>query len=224
MIPFGSDSTMLFPRYLTIPRGQLLVECLAFAICPWKILTSASTFTTFLSGYGLFMASVVAIMICEYFLLTKGNVFISHLYDGSKENKHYYYAMGWNLQAVFAYIVGIALPFPGFVGTLGPHVSEAAANLGHLGWMLSFTSSFVVYYVICRIWPTQNQKLIRQMGLKFEEMRSVTVQVAKSNDMLTFFSATAPLSPLMARQSLKRWKDIQTLSCMHAARRRASKR
>lgn len=50
MIPFGSDSSMLFPRYLNIPRGQLLVEFLAFAICPWKILASASVFTTFLSG------------------------------------------------------------------------------------------------------------------------------------------------------------------------------
>lgn len=65
MIPFGSDSSMLLPRYLTIPRGQYIVEFLAFAICPWKILSSAQVFTTFLSGYGLFMASVVAIMICE---------------------------------------------------------------------------------------------------------------------------------------------------------------
>ena len=75
---------MLFPRYLTIPRGQLVVECLAFAICPWKILTSASVFTTFLAGYGLFMASVVAIMVCDYWCLTKGNVFISYLYVSLK--------------------------------------------------------------------------------------------------------------------------------------------
>jgi NCS1 family nucleobase:cation symporter-1 len=32
MIPFGSDSSMLFPRYITIPRGQFLVTCLGFAI------------------------------------------------------------------------------------------------------------------------------------------------------------------------------------------------
>lgn len=80
MIPFGSDSAMLFPRYITIPRGQFIVECLGFAICPWKILQSANTFITFLAGYGLFMASVVAIMICDYWCLTKGNVFIGHLY------------------------------------------------------------------------------------------------------------------------------------------------
>jgi len=32
------------------------------------------------TGYGLFMASVVAIMIADYWLLTKGNVFVAHLY------------------------------------------------------------------------------------------------------------------------------------------------
>lgn len=170
MIPFGSDSSMLFPRYITIPRGQFIVECLGFAICPWKILASASTFTTFLSGYGLFMASVVAIMICDYFCLTRGNVFVSHLYDGSRENKHYRYTLGINLQAVIAYLVGIGLPFAGFVGTLGPHVSPAAQKLGQLGWMLSFVSSFVVYYLLCLMWPTQNQRLVKEMGLGWEEV------------------------------------------------------
>jgi NCS1 family nucleobase:cation symporter-1 len=178
MIPFGSDSSMLFPRFLTIPRGQFVVLCLSFAICPWKILASATTFTTFLAGYGLFMASVVAIMICDYFLLTKGNVFLSNLYDGSSSNKHYYYHRGWNLQAVISYIVGIALPFPGFVGTLGPHVSKPAQELGQLGWLLSFSSSFVVYYVLCKIWPTRNQRVVREMGLGWEEMSYMSIVTA----------------------------------------------
>lgn len=135
-----------------------------------KILASASTFTTFLSGYGLFMASVAAIMICDYWLLTKGNVFIANLYDPSKSNPNYRYHMGFNLQALTAYLVGIALPFAGFVGTLGPKVSLSAQRLGELGWMLSFFSSFVVYYVLCRVWPTQNQKVIKETGLGWEEM------------------------------------------------------
>jgi NCS1 family nucleobase:cation symporter-1 len=90
--------------------------------------------------------------------------------DGSKQNKHYYYTRGWNLQALFAYIVGIALPFPGFVGTLGPSVSSSAANLGHLGWLLSFVSSFVVYYLVCLVFPTQNQRRVKELGLGWEEM------------------------------------------------------
>lgn len=175
MIPFGSDSSMLFPRYITIPRGQFLVEFLGFAICPWKILASASVFTTFLSGYGLFMASVVAVMICDYYLLTKGNVFIGHLYNGSKTNKHYYYHRGWNIQALIAYICGIVPPFPGFAGTLGAHVSISATDLGRLGWLLSFVISFVVYWVICMVWPTKNQRLVKEMGLGWEEQGGDTV-------------------------------------------------
>lgn len=169
MIPFGADSSMLLPRYITIPRGQYLVEFLAFAICPWKILSSASVFTTFLSGYGLFMASVVAIMICDYYILTRGNVFIGSLYNGSKSNAHYYYHKGWNIQAVIAYLCGIVPPFPGFVGTLGPKVPIAATDLGRLGWVLSFVISFTVYWALCLVWPTKNQKLIKDMGLRREQ-------------------------------------------------------
>lgn len=55
MLPFGSDSTMLSPRYLTIVRGNYLVCFMAWAIVPWKIESSAAVFTKFLSGYGIFM-------------------------------------------------------------------------------------------------------------------------------------------------------------------------
>ncbi|KAH8651423.1 allantoin [Xylariales sp. PMI_506] len=172
MIPFGSDVTLLFPKYMTIPRGQFLVNCLAFAICPWQILQSAAVFTTFLSGYGLFMASVAAIMIADYWLLTKGNIAIGHLYNPGRENPHYYYYSGWNVQAYIAYIAGIALPFAGFVGTLGPTVSSAATKMGQLGWCLSFATSFLLYWGICLVWPTKNQKLIKDMDLGWEALAS----------------------------------------------------
>ncbi|KAH9219905.1 allantoin [Leptodontidium sp. 2 PMI_412] len=149
MIPFGSDSSMLFPRYINIPRGQFIVEFLAFVICPWKLFTT-----------------VVAIMVCDYYLLTKGNVFIGHLYNGSKENKHCYYHRGWNIQAIIAYICGIVPPFLGFVGTLGASASSGAMDIGRLGWLLSFFVSFVVYYIICLVWPTHNQRIVKEMGLK----------------------------------------------------------
>ncbi|KAL1311111.1 hypothetical protein AAFC00_001316 [Neodothiora populina] len=170
MIPFGADSSMLFPRYITIPRGQMVVEFLGFAICPWKIMASAAIFTEFLSGYGLFMASVVAIMVADYWIINKGNMFVAYCYDGARTNPHYYYKKGWNIQAVIAYLCGIALPFPGFVGTLGAHVSETGMNLGHLGWLLSFFVSFFVYIAICYVWPTQNQKQVKEMTLSFEAM------------------------------------------------------
>lgn len=62
------------------------------------------------------------------------------------------------------------MPFPGFVGTLGANVSTTATNIGHLGWLLSFSISFVVYYCLCRVWPTKNQQIIRDMGLRWEQL------------------------------------------------------
>lgn len=104
-------------------------------------------------------------------MLTRGNVFIGHLYDGSRTNAHYYYHKGWNVQALVAYIIGIIPPFPGFVGTLGVNVSSGATDLGRLGWILSFTLSFSAYYIICTVWPTRNQRLIYKQNLGWEAMK-----------------------------------------------------
>ncbi|RAH68344.1 nucleobase cation symporter-1 family protein [Aspergillus aculeatinus CBS 121060] len=168
MISFGADSSMLFPRFINMRRGQYIVHTLAWAVCPWEILASATKFETFLSGYALFMGSVVAIMVCEYFCFTKGNIFIPALYDGTPLNKSYYYLKGWNVQAVLAYIIGIAFPFPGFVGSLGASVSTTATRMGDLGWILSFVTAFVCYFGICWVWPTENQKRIRAEKLGWE--------------------------------------------------------
>ena len=70
MMSFGSDAAMLVPAYLNIRRGQFLVQFLAWAVCPWEILASASKFETFLSGYGLFMVRAPHALLP---LLKKGN-------------------------------------------------------------------------------------------------------------------------------------------------------
>jgi NCS1 family nucleobase:cation symporter-1 len=36
----------------------------------------------------------------------------------------------------------------------------------------------VVYYVLCKVWPTKNQKLIKEMGLRCEEQKGDTLVAA----------------------------------------------
>jgi NCS1 family nucleobase:cation symporter-1 len=170
MIALGNDSTLLFPRYINIPRGQFLGLLLAWAVCPWKILYSAQTFTNFLGGYIIFMGSAVGVMVADYFVVTKGNVSLQHLYDGRSDNPHYYYHWGWNLQAYIAYVAGVLIPFPGFCGSLGANVSDTAMDLGHIGWCLSFVVGVVVYIALCYVWPTSNMKAMKGLHLQFEEM------------------------------------------------------
>ena len=52
-IPFGADMTGLFPRYLTIRRGQVLCALLGVALVPWKLIATAQTFITFLGSYNI---------------------------------------------------------------------------------------------------------------------------------------------------------------------------
>lgn len=188
MISFGSDVALLWPRYIDMKRGFFIAQALGFAIVPWKIMASASIFTTFLSGYGLFMASVVAIMLsdCKWsgislvvspaderdtdFIFTKGNILVSWLFNPKSSNAHYYYYKGWNVQAVIAYIAGIALPLPGFAVSLGASgVNLAGEEMFYIGWLLSFFTSFLVYTVLCYFWPTPNQRLIKEYGMGWEE-------------------------------------------------------
>ena len=43
-IPFGSDMTGLFPKWLTIRRGQILCALLGVVVQPWQLMANASAF------------------------------------------------------------------------------------------------------------------------------------------------------------------------------------
>ena len=167
MVPLGSDMALLFPRYMNMPRGQVLGLFLSWAVCPWSIYASAKVLTKFLSGYGLFMGGLTGTMIADY-VLNKGNVFLGSLYNGSSQNPHYYYQFGWNVKAYIAYISGAALGFPGFLGNLGVKIPTKARELGYLGWLLSFTVAPFVYCCLCYIWPTRCQRLVSENRLGWE--------------------------------------------------------
>lgn len=56
-------------------------------------------------------------------------------------------------------------------------MTTTAININRFGYPISFTVSFILYYGICKIWPTHNQKLIRDMGLGWEEMVTSTIDI-----------------------------------------------
>ncbi|KAL3471359.1 permease for cytosine/purines, uracil, thiamine, allantoin-domain-containing protein [Aspergillus californicus] len=168
IIPLGSDGSMVFPRYINFVRGQLLGLLLSWACIPWKILASATVFSTFLGGYGLFMAALVGPAVVEYYILSRGNMFIPDLYSGS--DSKYWYWRGWNIQALAAYLVGTALPLPGFVGTLGATVPLVWTHMVHMGWLLSFFVSAAFYYLVCLIWPTPLHVIVREKAMAWEEV------------------------------------------------------
>jgi NCS1 family nucleobase:cation symporter-1 len=63
-IASSNDFAFIAPKWLNIRRGAFLTAMLGgWATCPWQIQASATSLTTFLSGYIIVLAPIVAIMV-----------------------------------------------------------------------------------------------------------------------------------------------------------------
>ncbi|KAF2730613.1 NCS1 nucleoside transporter [Polyplosphaeria fusca] len=151
-IPFGADLTGLFPRYLTIRRGQVLCAVLSVALVPWKLIATAQTFITFLGSYSIFMAPLCAVIIVDYAVAKKGNIHVPSLYRGDK-GELYWFVGGVNLLGVFAWCGGTVMGMPGLVAAYSPKlVPQAGKDMYKLGWILTFITAAVVYLIGIKIW------------------------------------------------------------------------
>ncbi|GAA6023358.1 hypothetical protein JCM10207_005757 [Rhodosporidiobolus poonsookiae] len=155
VLPFGADISALFPRYLSINRGQLFAYCLGIAMVPWKILASADSFLAFLGAYSVFFGPLAGISAVDYFYSRRGNVDVLACYNGDR-NALYMYNYGFSWRAFFAYICGLAPTLPGLAAALGNTVPVGATNLFKFGWLFSICTSSLVYFVITFFFPHRN--------------------------------------------------------------------
>lgn len=82
--------------------------------------------------------------------MRRGNLHRADLFARSPAAR-YHYTHGVNLRAVVAFVVGFALPLPGFVASFGHDISAAATHMYELGWVLSFLVGGLAYYVACAV-------------------------------------------------------------------------
>jgi NCS1 family nucleobase:cation symporter-1 len=169
-LPVGADLTGIFPRWLTIVRGQVLCAVLAPLLVPWKIIASATSFLTFLGSYTVFLMPICACMVIDYWLVRKGNFHVPSLYTSSPQSPYSYYR-GWNLRMLAAWVAGVAFTVHGVAGSLDPDsVADASKNMYKLGFILSFSMGGLVYYSLCLIWPVQILPIGADRELAFEEL------------------------------------------------------
>jgi len=169
-LPVGADLTGIFPRWLTIVRGQVLCAVLAPLLVPWKIIASATSFLTFLGSYTVFLMPICACMIVDYWVVRKGNFHVPSLYISSPDSPYTYFK-GWNLRMLAAWVSGVAFTVHGVAGSLDPtSVSAASKNMYKLGFLLSFLIGGVVYYILCLIWPVQVLPRGTERPMAFEHL------------------------------------------------------
>ncbi|KAJ5318451.1 hypothetical protein N7476_004871 [Penicillium atrosanguineum] len=163
-ISAANDLMAFAPKYIDIRRGQLLAAFIgSWAFVPWKILSSAATFLAFLGGYTIFLGPMTSILMCDYFVIRRGNVSVPDMY-----NFHgiYRYSpkFATNWRAVTAFFIGCAPPLPGFVNNIvdsggdTTSVSIGGQHLFAIGYIYSFIAAGVFYWGFNRFFPhTQSQ-------------------------------------------------------------------
>ncbi|KAK1452804.1 NCS1 nucleoside transporter [Colletotrichum cuscutae] len=126
----GIDLAGLFPRYLDIRRGALLTFAAAWIIQPWQLINQAATFVAVLNSFAVFLAPIMGVMVCDYFVLRRRRVRLTHLF--SPEGSDYWYQHGINWRVIPCWVAGWAPTVGGLIGyqQYGKFTASEAAKLG----------------------------------------------------------------------------------------------
>ncbi|KAF2794801.1 uracil permease [Melanomma pulvis-pyrius CBS 109.77] len=178
----GTDMTALAPRWLNIRRGGYICALVGLVMCPWNLLSSSNSFTTYLSAYSVFLSSIAGVIICDYYWVRKGYLEIKNLYSGKKTGP-YYYTFGFHMRGYTAYICGILINVVGFAGAIGKPVPIGAKHIYDLNFFAGFIVSSLVYWSLCRIFPIPaTSETWLEVG---DEIRNVSVAYHESDGEAT---------------------------------------
>lgn len=149
----GIDLAGLFPKYIDIRRGAIITFLAAWIVQPWQLINRATTFIAVLSSFSVFLAPIIGIMACDYYILRKRRIRLSHLYRTSGSS--YYFTKGFNWRAIPAWLCGWAPTIGGLVVTVrgDPNPSKPLVELYYMAFLIGFFISAFVFYTLNFFFP-----------------------------------------------------------------------
>ncbi|KAE9405158.1 hypothetical protein BT96DRAFT_1015817 [Gymnopus androsaceus JB14] len=143
----GMDLAALLPRYLDIRRGSVLIAIIGICINPWKILNTANTFISAISGYAVFLGPLTGIMLAEYYLIRRRKLKLSHLYLPDSRSD-YWFISGLNIRAPIVWLLSVWPSLPGFFASITPdtvQVDQRWIHVYYMSWLLEFFTSAALW-------------------------------------------------------------------------------
>ncbi|KAI5477300.1 NCS2 allantoate transporter [Pseudohyphozyma bogoriensis] len=136
-ISSANDLTTLFPRWVNIFRGQLFAITVGvWAFAPWKVLSSAGSFISFMGSYAIVLAPIAAILCADFYLVKGQKIDVPALYD---PNGIYRYGntLGINWRALVALVVSIGPNMPGMINAL-----NSSIDIGNVKYLYAIACIF----------------------------------------------------------------------------------
>jgi len=159
VISCSNDLISLFPKYINMRRGVVLTTFTScWIMVPWKIVYSASSLLTFMSGLAIFLAPIAALLCTDYWIVKGRNFDVPALY---RRRDRYWYTSGINWRAAAAFLVAVVPNIPGLAKSVNPNVviNDSIQHIYDMNYLYGFCSAAIVYYVLNRLSPA-NETLL----------------------------------------------------------------
>jgi NCS1 nucleoside transporter family len=179
-ISAANDLAALAPKYINIRRGQLIVAICAWAIVPWKILESATTFLNFMAAYCVFIAPIAAIIVMDFFVVQKRKYSLPDLYN---PNGIYKYRYDVNWCSFVAFFVAIAPVMPGFINSVNGQIYVGSGVYPYkFAWLLGFFVASGVYIALSLIFKAHGTSIDQAILLESLEVATDVILISRSTD------------------------------------------
>ena len=109
----SNDFSNLSPRQISFRMGGMITAVIGIISFPWKLYEDVGAYIfTWLVGYGSLLASFLAVMLIDYWLLRKAVLDVADLYRAEGQ---YWFSNGYNVRALVAVAAGVIPVLPGFL-------------------------------------------------------------------------------------------------------------
>jgi NCS1 family nucleobase:cation symporter-1 len=135
----SNDFSNLRPGLISFRTGGLITGVVGILMMPWKLLKDFSSYIFgWLVGCSAFLGPIAGIMICDYYLVRRRHLVVEDLY---RRVGAYEYRNGFNLRAIAALVVGVAVAL---VGLAVPSLHL----LYDYAWFVGFFISGGLYFLL----------------------------------------------------------------------------
>jgi NCS1 family nucleobase:cation symporter-1 len=151
----SNDFSNLSPRQISFRTGGMITAVIGIISFPWKLYEDVGAYIfTWLVGYGSLLASFLAVMVFDYWLLRRAKLDVEELYRPGPDGK-YWYSNGYNWRALVAVAIGVLPVLPGFINaatTEGGTIADPNFfdEVYKYGVFVAFGLSAIIYLVLMR--------------------------------------------------------------------------
>jgi nucleobase:cation symporter-1, NCS1 family len=152
----SNDFSNLSPRQISFRTGGLITAVIGIISFPWQLYENVGAYIfTWLVGYGSLLASFLAVMVMDYWLLRRARLNVTELYRYG-EGGEYWFSNGFNWRALAAVVVAVLPVLPGFLNaatTKGGVVADPNFwdQLYRYGVFVTFVISAAAYIGLMRL-------------------------------------------------------------------------